>query len=72
LLPPLVEKNFLVFTRGTRGNYSKPRFREKQGNFFGKNFFLVFMRAKAIIRQFLVLEKKKVMTFFENQLVAVS
>ena len=51
---PLVEKNFLVFTRG-EGNYSEPRFREKQTNFLGeKIFFPWFHEGGAIIRQFRV------------------
>ena len=49
-------KKISWFSRGGGGNYSEPRFREKQSNFFGgKNFFPCFHEGGgAIIRQFRV------------------
>ena len=57
--PPLVEKNFLVFTRGGGAIIRNHVFVKNKAIFFGGEiFFLVFTRGGAIIRQFRVCRKK--------------
>ena len=53
IIARFVEKQFLVFTRGG-GNYSEPRFREKQSNFFfgGGGFFPLFSRGGQLFGNF--------------------